>query len=405
MGKKKDKQIIVRLICIVLSFALWLYVTNVENPTRTSTLKNVPVTIENEESLNSSNLALSSDQDLTVDLKLEGSANDIYSVKRDEFKLKVDLSQYALKKGENNIPVEVINYPDDINIKNGSVISIKIITEEVVEKEFNIESDVSTNFTTGHSAYSELISPNKVTVTGAESQVNKISRVVLTGEENNISESFTKKYKLKPLDSAGNEVSDVELNIKTAELSVNVAVSKEVELRVRHNNVKDGVTIDSIIPSKKTVTIIGSKDVIDNIEYLETEEIDISNINSDYKTEAKIICPEGVKISGEENIFVQFKITDNQLITQTFSGIKISYKDKNEDEYSYELPDSVDITIQGTKEQIDQITEENILIEASLKDLKEGSYQVTWNASLINVNNDCKITNDNGKITVVIKSK
>ena len=405
MGKRKDKQIIVRLVCIALSFALWLYVTNVENPTRTSTLKNVPVTIENVESLNSSNLVLSPNQDLSVDLKLEGSANDIYSVKRDEFKLKVDLSQYALKKGENNVPVEVVDYPDDVNIKNESLISMKITTEEIIEKEFNIESNVDTNFASGHSAYAQLISPKTVTVTGAESQINKISKVILTGQENNISESFTRRYKLKAIDSSDNEVSDVNLSIKTAELTVNVAVSKEVELRVKYSNVKEGIIIDSVIPSKKTVTIIGDKDVMDSIVYLETEEIDVSNISSDYKREAKIICPEGVKILGEENVFVQFKITDNQLTSKTFNGVKITYNDKNEDEYSYEIPDSVDITVQGTKDQVNQITEDNILVEASLKDLKEGSYQVTWNASLINVSNNCTITNGNGKITVLIKTK
>ena len=144
---------------------------------------------------------------------------------------------------------------------------------------------------------------------------------------------------------------------------------------------------------------------MDSIVYLETEEIDVSNISSDYKREAKIICPEGVKILGEENVFVQFKITDNQLTSKTFNGVKITYNDKNEDEYSYEIPDSVDITVQGTKDQVNQITEDNILVEASLKDLKEGSYQVTWNASLINVSNNCTITNGNGKITVLIKTK
>lgn len=43
MVKTKDSTLIVKLICLLLSFGLWLYISNVENPVRTYEIKNIPV--------------------------------------------------------------------------------------------------------------------------------------------------------------------------------------------------------------------------------------------------------------------------------------------------------------------------------------------------------------------------
>lgn len=113
----KKRQIIIQLICLVLSFGLWLYISNVENPVTTYSLDKVPVELINETALNNSGLTLSPNQNVYVDLKLEGPRSELYSIKRDQFKVTVDLGDYVLKKGENSVPVEIVDYPDNINIK------------------------------------------------------------------------------------------------------------------------------------------------------------------------------------------------------------------------------------------------------------------------------------------------
>ena len=78
---KKDKRqkIIVKLVCVLLSFGLWIYVTNIQSSIRTYTLKDVPVRLLNTKSLNQFNLAISPGQDFTVDLKIEGDSKYIFS--------------------------------------------------------------------------------------------------------------------------------------------------------------------------------------------------------------------------------------------------------------------------------------------------------------------------------------
>ena len=62
MDKRKEK-IITIMVCVLLSFALWVYISNVENVNRSLELKNVSVTLENESALSESKLVLLPDQE------------------------------------------------------------------------------------------------------------------------------------------------------------------------------------------------------------------------------------------------------------------------------------------------------------------------------------------------------
>ena len=51
LKKIEGKNFLVKFICLLLSFSLWLYIINVENPVRELKLNNVPVQVVNSEVL------------------------------------------------------------------------------------------------------------------------------------------------------------------------------------------------------------------------------------------------------------------------------------------------------------------------------------------------------------------
>ena len=146
MDNGNEKKIVVRLVCLLLSFGLWLYVTNVENSVRKSEIRDVEVELVNTDSLKESKLALSPNQKFTVDVKIEGPANYIYRVNKEEFKLKADIGLYALKKGENNVPVQIVNYPQGILIKNNNTLAVKVNIDDLVEKEVDVKSNIKVKY-------------------------------------------------------------------------------------------------------------------------------------------------------------------------------------------------------------------------------------------------------------------
>ena len=91
MDKGESRTLIVKLICVLLSLGLWLYISIVENPLRTYELKNIPVELINEDALTNSKFAFVNKQQFTVDLKLEGPSSEVANVKKEDFKIEKTL--------------------------------------------------------------------------------------------------------------------------------------------------------------------------------------------------------------------------------------------------------------------------------------------------------------------------
>ena len=135
MDNWNNKQkVIAQIVCLLLSIGLWFYVTNVENPIKTQDINKVPVRLINEDVLRDSNLVLEPNQQFYVDLKVEGTIQDLRKVNKSDFEIVVDLSEYAYKIGANKIPVHIIDSPARIAIKNNSSLTLTIYIDEYVNK-------------------------------------------------------------------------------------------------------------------------------------------------------------------------------------------------------------------------------------------------------------------------------
>ena len=69
---KTKQKIIVQVVSLFISIGLWLYVTNTENPIRTVEVSKVPVQLLNANALSDQGIALVPNQNIYVDLKVEG---------------------------------------------------------------------------------------------------------------------------------------------------------------------------------------------------------------------------------------------------------------------------------------------------------------------------------------------
>lgn len=418
---KRNEKIITIIVCVLLSFSLWVYISNVENVNRTIELKNISVTIENESALSESKLVLLPDQVFEVNLRIEGPSKKVYSISKKDFNLKVDLSAYALKSGVNNIPVKIVDYPEGINIKNTGNLTIKVVLENLEEKEMNITSKLNTTFQDGISEISSEISPQKVTISGALSLIDKVSQVIIDGSESNISRNFSKTFNLKAVDANGDEVDGVEISTKKVTYSMKVKKQKEVPIKIDYQgSLPNGISKESEELSIKNVIISGEVDDVDKIESIETEPIYLSNITENKKITLDLIIPEGINIVGNDtsviltynvkyynNTIPEVKDDENQQITKTIEGIEISYIDEDTTKYDYEYTTkTVNIEIKGTKADIDNITKDQIKVEASVKELTtEGENSVDWNASFITPINNVSIVNSTGSAVVKISLK
>ena len=405
MDKSENRTLVVKIICVLLSFGLWLYVSNVENPLRTYELKNIPVELINEDSLTNSKFAIANKQQFTVDLKLEGPSSEVVKVKTEDFKIIADMSTYALKNGENTIPVQIISYPENINIKNNGFLGIKVNLEELVQKEFTIKSKVKVNYKENIYEKEQTISPQKVTVTGGKSSIERISEAILNGEEKDIDKNKESEYDIKFVDSSGAEVNDIEPDSKTAKLSIAVINGKVIPINLKTaGTVPQGFVLEGYELSKNNINILGSSQNLNKIESIDTEVVDMSSLQGDSEVDVKLNLPEGISVqSGENTIKVKFKVTKEESTTKNLV-CNVQYKNLNE-AFSLDSSNStINVTLTGTQAELDKINSQNINVILDLANVKEvGTFNYTPQATLVNGNN--VTISDVGSVNIVVKKK
>jgi len=405
MDKSENRTLIVKVICVLLSLGLWLYVSTVENPLRTYELKNIPVELTNEDSVTNSKFAIVNKPQFTVDLKLEGSSNEVVKVKKEDFRIIADMSAYALKNGENNIPVQIITCPENIDVKNNGFLGIKVNLEELVEKNFTIKSKVKVTYKEHIYEKEQTISPKTITVTGGKSSVEKISEAILTGEEKDIDKNNESEYGIKFVDSLGNEVDNIKSDSQTAKLSIAITNGKFVPINLKTKGaVPQGFILEGYELSKNSINILGDSQNLSKIEAIDTEVVDMSSLQAESEMDVKLNLPKGISVeNGENTIKAKFKVVKEETTTKKIV-CNVQYKNLNE-AFSLDSSNStINVTLTGTQTELDKISSQNINVILDLANVKEeGTSNYTPQATLINAD---KVTISNvDSVNIVVKKK
>lgn len=388
MDNWKNKQkVIVQLVCVLLSFGLWIYVTNIENPIKSYELNKVPVEIKNSDNLKSSGLTLSPNQNFYVNLKIEGSSQDLFSIDKEDFKISVDLNELVLKKGENKVMVRIEEAPQDIKIKNSTGLIITINTEEYKTKEVPVKSKINVISKSGYYVATPIFSPEIVLVSGPESLVDRVTSVVAEAEESNAVKTIIKNYTVIPVDDNYKEVIGVQLSQKWVEATIEINEGKTVPIKINViGTIQNDLKLKSISSDTTEIGITGPKSILDSISEIGTENIDISQIKDNTSMEVKLKIPDGILIhNGQNNINVNILVEKKKT-----KEITINYSIIGQQEGISIVPDKNNITIEviGFEDDINNLTEANFSAQLDVSQYtKEGEYTKAPTVSLVGVNN------------------
>lgn len=401
--KKRSKNIIVKIVSLLCSFGLWLYIYNVDNPTIDNKVTGVPVKINNLETLENSKLALIPDQEFKVTITIEGSATEVYLAKADSFKLAVDLSSYALRKGENYIPVEVVDAPKNINIKNPEALRVKVMLDEQIQKSFSITEDIKKSSSNGLVMGKAVLNPINANVSGPSQYVNIVKSVVARGEAKAADKDISMKVPLIALDEAGRIVKDVKITPSTVDVAIQVRRAKTVGINVvTKGNINKNLLLKSLeaIPSKAEIT--GDEIELNKITSIDTEPIDLSLISSSKDIAVKLVVPKNTTLLNNNNGMINVKLNIESINQKEFT-VPVSIKGLGNDLKTTLSNEKVTIVLQGDKDLIDNMKMEEIQCELDLTNQAVGEYtlspkvSVKNGASIISVNPE--------KIKVVIAKK
>ncbi|MBK1812491.1 hypothetical protein JHL18_17875 [Clostridium sp. YIM B02505] len=391
-NKDKKAEIVIRIVCLILSFGLWLYISNVQNPTREYKLEKVPVELLNAEALKESKLALSPHQDFYVTLNLEGPSSEVYKVTPSQFKVSVDLSSYALKKGENRIRVDIVNYPSNINIKNNSFLLVTIKVDDYVEKSIPIKSEIKVTTKTGTYADSPALKPTNAVIAGPGEYVNSVKSLVVSNELKNIEQDTTLNLPIKAINDSGKVVDEIKVTPTNVEVSITVKKGKVVPINVvTKGSLPAGFVMKDFGSTTEKVELVGDDTILSGISRIDTEAVDLSSINDSKEVSANLKIPQNVRVADNlSKVKVKFNLSK---YTTKDIEVLISSKNISEGFQSTIDPQKITVRISGLEDDVSSFKSDSIKAEVDLSGAKEGENTIP-----------IVISNSSDKIKIVSQS-
>lgn len=319
----------------------------------------------------------------TVDITLIGSKTDLYIAKQStNHSVTVDMS--GLKPGTHKVSLDYSQSSGKIeSVVNPSGVTVVIYPK--VSKTVSLSIDVLNKDKLDSTLVVDSVNydTDKVVIKGAEYQIEKVSMVkALVDIQSLVStEVGTQTLKDVPLiayDSKGNVV-DVEILPNTINVDVTISSpSKEVPIKIiPKGNVSFGLGITSSTLSNNSVTVYGSKSVLDELTYIPVE-IDVEGLkeNKEYKVELE--KPVGVTSLSINTVTVNV-ILDSST-SKDFADIRIDARNYDSSIY-YVKPETesdskVTVTAKGVKSVLDSIESNDIFAYIDLEGYTEGVYEV-----------------------------
>lgn len=335
----------------------------------------------------------------TVDVTLIGKKWDVYLAKQypaDE--VTVDLS--SLTPGTHKVS---LNYKQNVSSVTYKVdpSTVTVVVYKKMSETREITADIihKDNLNTKLNIESVNLSKDRVTIKGAEYKLAQVASVKALIDVDNLTTQEVGTQTLTDIqliayDSAGNIV-DVEIVPDTLEAEVVISSPhKTVPIKIETEGELDGKAIKSLTPSVKEVTLYGSQDALDKIEYLPVS-IDISGINSDKNYTVNLTNPTGVREISVKTINV--KLVVDEVVSTEISGVRVNITNLSDDYTATAIDEnssSITVIVKGSQSVIDSLDSSTIYAFVDLSGLAPGDHEV-----------EVQVTGEDTKLTYTSRIK
>ncbi len=384
MKNSKSQKAIYLVISVLIAVVFWLYVDNLGAYESETRLYNVPVTFigENEE-LADRGLMLISGGDTTIDLRLQGRRQVIAAVNKNNIRVLVDVRNLT-SLGAQNLDY-TISYPSNVSptsvtISWASMYKIPVEVGELHSKTVQIVTQVNGSVPDGYMLHECVATPETLTVSGTEEDVAQVDHALVTVELHNATDSYSEYLTYTLIDTQGNAMDRSRLRCSEDKVRGEIPVVTLKELPLTVEFAESGGSRASDITyeiSPKSVTVSGGESTLNKVEEIVVAQIDLSRVLGDDTLKYEIPLPGGcTNESGTDTAEVTIKFKN--IKTETYECSNISFANVPEGYSATAITQKLDVTLRGTRAELDKISARNIRIVADLSDLSAaaGTYTV-----------------------------
>lgn len=324
MNNLFDKKITARILSVLLATMLWLYVITDQNPVVYKDIT-LPVKLIGAETLTANNITLLDKSAYSVSLKLKGNKNTLDRINNTSISATADIRDHS-KKGEYQVPIQISGVPAGVDITSMSTNSIKVRFDNVISVTMPVVMNITGNPLQGMAAMTPTISPGEVTITGAESLVNKVKTAAVDLDISSSSTTIKKNMSVKVLNKGGKEVNDVEVAPKSVDIEIPIEYTKiviiEPDVAV---DPATGYIVTNIATNPREIHIVGKKEILDTLNSIKTARIEFKDAKAFVDQQVSLILPEGVELANKSET-VRLNINIEKIIEKSLEINNIAIK-------------------------------------------------------------------------------
>lgn len=406
MKKNMINKFTLKVLSLIIAILIWLLVRNVDDPIVVRTFYEIPVSIENASYLAENlEIPLLVDGKDTVKVRVKGARSVVSKLKKEDIKAVADMTQIISKDTTPiMVPVEVTGTgisDSDITVRPRNI-QVDIEKQKSVEKTIA----VSTGDTQPDKDYeigNLKANPEKVTISGPETIINKIDKVVALIDVTGRKESNIEiKSQLKIYDKNLDELSPKQLeylNIK--EISDNTIriqaqfwkVKQNVKIKAEYSGEpKRGYEVDSINLVPDTISVAGTDEALKKLEQegntleIPGKYIDVTDKTGDFEQNIDLseLLPEDLKLVRDLNssVIATVKILPYNSRDYEVSVTQIEADNKAEDLDLVFQDEQITIRAKAKEQDLDSLSAANIQVQIDLSGYGEGEYEVPVTVTL-----------------------
>lgn len=378
-----------KLLSIAIAAIMWFMVISISQPVDTRTYSTI-LQVNGMESLEAQGLTVANWDELSqtkVSIKIKGqrTALDRLSQQQsDMIRAEVDLADLGYVANGDQRTVEVrVSLPSGSSgyeIVSKSPGTVELSIETLVSKEFPVEVSLSGAVEGSEKLSKPKLSAETVMVKGAKSAVEQVASVRATVNAAEAVEKGVVESKPVAYDAEGETVNGVTFSQETITVSYLMQDEKQIPLQVDLvGTPAEGYHVMEINTLPESITVVGEDEALQKISYLELDAIDISGRSSSVSRTFDLnqYLPEGVSLKEGSSQSVQILVHIAKSAETTLwipsSAITLLNTDSR---YTYELPDTLPITVVGEEGALETIDSGQIRGTADMGTLTAGTHTV-----------------------------
>ena len=319
-------------------------------------------------------------QGVQVTLRAPRSVWDQLTTRADSVRAVLDLS--GLGAGEHKLDLQI-----QVSVRPARIISVSpagvtLTLEPLITRTLPLDLSLSGQPATGYQAGTTSLDPQEVVIAGPQSLVQSVKRLRVNLNLDGVRESIDQALTIQALDQNNQPVTGITIHPETAQVKLPVSQQggyRDLAVKVIvHGQVASGYRLDNISVFPPIVTVYSSDPAAVNAlpGVVETQPLDLQDVNDNLTTRLPLNLPPGILVVGEQTVLIQAGVSPIES-SLTLSGEKVEVTGLPAGMSAQVSPATVDVILSGPLSLLNTLTRQDVRVTVDVTGLDIGTHQLT----------------------------